>query len=142
MIRFLAISFSTMLLASSAWAQDFCTCNLERLTPADSDTAVYSAAISVFPEAEVHEVFFAVAGDAQGVYRIQTNISDKVYSYDKDSNVLSDSWGDFGNAVSVKKSLLEVLSKDLMSVHCANIYLDNKTYDFSAILSSLRTYPK
>lgn len=140
MKRFLAIASSALLLSSTAWAQDFCTCNLERLTPADSDTAVYSAAISVFPEAEVHEVYFAVAGDEQGIYQIQTNISDKVYAYDKDTNVLSDSWGDFGKAVSVKKSLLEVLSKDLMSVHCANIYLNNRTYDFSTILSSIRTY--
>lgn len=142
MKRFLAITCGALLFASSAWAQDFCTCNLERLTPADSDTSVYSASISVFPEAEVIEVYFAVAGDEQGVYQIQTNISDKVYSYDKDTNVLSDSWGDFGKAVSVKKSLLAVLSKDLMSVHCANIYLDNQTYDFSSILSSVRTYPE
>ena len=138
----LTITLGSLLLSSSAWAQDFCTCNLERLTPADSDTSVYSAAISVFPEAEVHEVYFAVAGDEQGVYQIQTNISDKVYSYDKETNILSDSWGDFGKAVSVKKSLLEVLSKDLMSVHCANIYLDNQTYDFSSILSSTRAYPE
>ena len=129
------------LLCSSAWAQEFCTCNLERLTPADSDTSVYSASISVFPEAEIIEVYFAVAGDEQGIYQIQTNISDKVYSYDKDTNIVSDSWGDFAQAASVKKSLLEVLSKDLIQSHCSNIYLDNKTYDFSSILSSLYFHP-
>lgn len=123
-------------------AQDFCTCNLERLTPADSDTLVFSASISVFPEAEVHEVYFAVAGDENGIYQIQTNISDKAYIYDKETNTVSDSWGDFGKAASVKKSILEVLSKDLMRVQCGNIYLDNKTYDFSSVLSSARLYPE
>lgn len=128
--------------AALVQAQDICTCNLERLTPADSDTSVFSANISVFPEAEVIEVFFAIAGDENGTYQIQTNISDKAYSYDKETNVVSDSWGDFGRAASVKKSLLEVLSKDLMRVQCPNIYLDNQTYDFSSILSSLRVYPQ
>ena len=128
--------------ATAAWSQEFCTCNLERLTPADSDTSVFSASISVFPEAEIHEVYFAVAGDDQGIYQIQTNISDKVYAYDSDTNIVSDSWGDFGRAASIKKSLLEVLSKDLMQAYCKNIYLDNRTYDFSSILSSRYTAPR
>lgn len=136
MKRFLILACFGLSLSAPAWAQEFCTCNLQRLTAADSDTLVYVAAISVFPEAETQEVFFAVDGDeAEGEYRIRTNISDKVYSYNKDSNLVSDSWGDFGEAASIKKSLLEVLSKDLMSVHCSNIYLDNRTYDFSSILS-------
>ena len=136
MKRFFTLIGLSVLLTSPAWAQEFCTCNLQRLTSADSDTLVYIAAISVFPEAETQEVFFAVDGDEEtGDYRIRTNISDKVYSYDKDSNLVSDSWGDFGEAASIKKSLLEVLSKDLMRVHCSNIYLDNRTYDFSSILS-------
>lgn len=129
----LLVAFATI---STAWSQDFCTCNLQRLTPADSDTSVYSASISIFPEADVQEVYFAVGGDEQGIYQIQTNISDKIYSYDKDTNVISDSWGDFGRAASIKKSLLEILSKDLMQAYCENIYLDNRTYDFSSILSS------
>ena len=135
---FLSVALITVF-ASTAWSQDFCTCNLERLTPADSDTSVFSAYISIFPEAEIQEVYFAVAGDEQGIYQIQTNISDKVYSYDRDTNIISDSWGDFGKAVSIKKSLLEVLSKDLMKSYCANIYLDNQTYDFSSILSLRNT---
>ncbi len=136
MKRFFTLIGLSVLLTSPAWAQEFCTCNLQRLTSADSDTLVYIAAISVFPEAEVQEVFFAVDGDEEtGNYRIRTNISDKVYAYDKDSNVVSDAWGDFGEAASIKKSLLEVLSKDLMRVHCSNIYLDKRTYDFSSILS-------
>lgn len=121
--------------AASAWSQEFCTCNLERLTPADNDTSVFSASISIFPEAEIQEVYFAVAGDEEGIYQIQTNISDKIYLYDRNTNIVSDSWGDFGTAASVKKSLLEVLSKDLLESYCANIYLDNRTYDFSSILS-------
>ena len=123
-------------ISTTAWSQDFCTCNLQRLTPADSDTSVFSASISIFPEADNQEVYFAVSGDEQGIYQIQTNISDKVYAYDRDTNVVSDAWGDFGKAASIKKSLLEVLSKDLMQAYCANIYLDNRTYDFSSILSS------
>ena len=132
---FLSLLFVT-LMATTAWSQEFCTCNLERLTPADSDTSVYSASISIYPEAEIQEVYFAVADDGQGVFQIQTNISDKMYSYDRNTNVVSDSWGDFGEAASVKKSLLQVLSKDLLESYCSNIYLDNRTYDFSSILSS------
>lgn len=136
MKRFFTIIGLSILLTSPAWAQEFCTCNLQRLTSADSDTLVYMAAISVFPEAETQEVFFAVDGDEEtGEFRIRTNISDKVYAYDKDSNIVSDAWGDFGEAASIKKSLMEVLSKDLMRVHCSNIYLDKRTYDFSSILS-------
>ncbi|MGB3777235.1 MAG: hypothetical protein WA960_02675 [Tunicatimonas sp.] len=136
MKRFFTLIVLSALLTVPAWAQEFCTCNLQRLTSADSDTLVYVAAISVFPEAETQEVFFAVDGDEEtGEFRIRTNISDKVYSYDKDSNVVSDAWGDFGEAASIKKSLMEVLSKDLMRVHCSNIYLDKRTYDFSSILS-------
>ena len=135
-MKYLLFILMTLGVVATAWSQDFCTCNLQRLTPADSDTSVFSASISIFPEADIQEVYFAVAGDEQGVYQIQTNISDKVYSYDRDTNVVSDSWGDFGRAASIKKSLLEVLSKDLMQVYCTNIYLDNQTYDFSSILSS------
>lgn len=136
MKRFLIFAALSFLLSAPAWSQEFCTCNLQRLTAADSDTLVYVAAISVFPEAETKEVYFAVDGDEEtGKFRIRTNISDKAYAYDKDSNVVSDSWGDFGKAASIKKSLMEVLSKDLMRVHCSNIYLDRRTYDFSSILS-------
>lgn len=136
MKRFFTIIFLSALLTGPAWAQEFCTCNLQRLTSADSDTLVYVADISVFPEAETQEVYFAVDGDEEtGEYRIRTNISDKVYAYNKETNLVSDSWGDFGEAASIKKSLMEVLSKDLMSVHCSNIYLDKRTYDFSSILS-------
>ena len=141
-MKYLFSFLITVLFASTAWSQQFCTCNLERLTPADSDTSVYSASISIFPEAEIQEVYFAVAGDEQGIYQIQTNISDKVYSYDRHTNVISDSWGDFGTAASIKKSLLEVLSKDLMQAYCTNIYLDNRTYDFSSILSSRYSSPR
>ena len=136
MKRFFTIATFSLLLMSPAWAQEFCTCNLQRLTSADSDTLIYIAAISVFPEAEMQEVFFAVDGDEEtGDYRIRTNISDKVYTYNKETNLVSDSWGDFGEAASIKKSLMEVLSKDLLRVHCSNIYLDKRTYDFSSILS-------
>ncbi len=136
MKRFFFLIGLSLLLTGPAWAQEFCTCNLQRLTSADSDTLVYIAAISVFPEAEMQEVFFAVDGDEEtGEYRIRTNISDKVYAYNKETNLVSDSWGDFGRAASIKKSLMEVLSKDLLRVHCSNIYLNKRTYDFSSILS-------
>ncbi len=141
MKRLYIIFASLFLLSNVALAQDFCTCNMERLTEASSDTLVFSASISVFPEAEIHEVFFAVSGDGEGSYLIQTNISDKTYTYDKGDNRVADAWGSFGRAASVKKSLLEILSKDLMRVQCGNIYLDKQTYDFSSVLSLLYIKP-
>ena len=128
---------AVLVASSTAWAQQFCTCNLEKVADIEGDTIIYSAAISVFPEAEVHEVYFAVAESEEGVYQIQSSQSEKGYFYDKNTNRVSDAWGDFGTAASIKKSILEVLSKDLFRGYCSNIYLDNRTYDFSSILSSL-----
>ena len=118
-----------------ALSQEFCTCNLQRETDWDSDTLIYSAGLTVFPESRVHQFYFVVAQDENEVYYIQSDISDKQYVFFKDDRSVADQWGAFGNAVSLRKALLEILSKDMFSVQCPSVYLDNRTYDFSSILT-------
>lgn len=128
------------LFTTMAWGQKFCTCQLERLTEIDSDTIIYRAALSVFPEAAVQEVLFGIVQDGP-VYLIQTDISDRQYKYDENAREISDAWQSFGRAASLRSSLLAILSEDLFHVHCSSIYLDDKVHDFSTILSSIVENP-
>lgn len=133
--QILGILFIT-LFATAAWGQKFCTCQLERITELDSDTIIYHAALTVFPEAVVQEVYFGIVQE-ESTYIIQTNIGDRQYMYDEIAREVSDAWQSFGRAASLRSSLLSILSEDLFNVHCSNIYLDNKTHDFSTILTSI-----
>ncbi|MEM9675173.1 MAG: hypothetical protein AAF992_21445 [Bacteroidota bacterium] len=126
----------------SAFSQDFCTCNLQRETAWDSDTLIYSAGLTVFPESRVHEMFFVVAQDDDDIYYIQSNKSDKLYLFDKADRSVSDQWGEFGRAVSLRKAILEIISEDMFRVQCPGVYLDNRTYDFSSILTYLAPVDK
>lgn len=123
------------LFGHTAFSQEFCTCDLKRVTDWDSDTLIYSAGITVFPDAQVHELYFAIAQDEDQVFYIQSNVVDKQYVFYKADHSVADQWGTFGQAVSLRKALLEILSKDIFGVQCPNIYLDNKTYNFSSILT-------
>nr|WKN35526.1 hypothetical protein K4G66_24430 [Tunicatimonas sp. TK19036] len=127
--------FLFSLAMSPAFSQEFCTCNLQRETDWDSDTLLYSVGLTVFPESRVYQFLFAVAQDEEKVYYIQSDISDKQYVFYKADRSVEDQWGSFGYAVSVRKALLEIVSKDMFGVQCPSIYLDNKTYDFSSILT-------
>lgn len=124
-----------LLVVKPVFSQEFCTCNLQRETEWDSDTLIYSVGLTVFPESRVHKLYFAIAQDEEEIYFIQSNISDKHYVFFKDAHSVEDQWGSFGRAVSLRKALLEILSKDMFGVQCPNIYLDNRTYDFSSILT-------
>lgn len=137
--QILGILFIT-LFTTLAWGQKFCTCQLERITELDSDTIIYRASLTVFPEAAVQEVYFGIVQD-EFTYIIQTNMSDRQYIYDETAREVSDAWQSFGRAANLRSSLMAILSEDLFHVHCSNIYLDNKTHDFSTILSSIVESP-
>ncbi len=128
------------LITTLAWGQKFCTCQLERLTALDSDTTIYRASLTVFPEAMVQEVFFGILQN-ESVYFIQADISDRQYVYDETERNVSNGGRNLGRAVSLRNSLLAILSEDLFNVYCPYIYLDNKTHDFSSILSDLYIRP-
>ncbi len=121
----------------SGFAQDFCTCNLARETEWDSDTLIYSADLTVFSESRVHELFFAIAQDDNQTYYIQSNVSPKLYIFSKADRSVSDQWGEFGRAVSLRKAILEILGEDMFRTQCQGVYLDKRTYDFSSILTYL-----
>jgi hypothetical protein len=133
----LSVEFFLILAAQPAFSQDFCTCNLQRETAWDSDTLIYSAGLTVFPESRVHRMYFAIAQDEDDIYYIQSNMSDKLYLFDKADHSVSDQWGEFGRAVSLRKAILEIISEDMFRVQCSGVYLDNRTYDFSSILTYL-----
>ena len=133
----LSIAFLLIIAMPSAFSQDFCTCNLQRETAWDSDTLIYSAGLTVFPESRVHKMFFAIAQDEDKIYYIQSSISEKLYLFDKTERSVSDQWGEFGRAVSLRKAILEIISEDMFRVQCPGVYLDNRTYDFSSILTYL-----
>lgn len=133
--RFIGVLLLT-LLTTMAWGQKFCTCQLEQLTEMDSDTIIYRASLTVFPEAVVQEIYFGIL-KIESIYHIQSDVEERVYYYDEVERDLSDDRMSFGRAVSLRNSLLSILSKDLFSIHCANIYPDDKTYDFSSVLTSI-----
>ncbi|WKN42342.1 hypothetical protein [Tunicatimonas pelagia] len=123
--------------AQSGFAQDFCTCNLERETEWDSDTLIYSAALTVFSESSVRELYFAIAQDEDQTYYIQSNVSPKLYIFSKADRSVSDQWGEFGRAVSLRKAILEIIGEDMFRTQCQGVYLDKRTYDFSSVLTYL-----
>lgn len=127
--------FLLSLAIEPAFSQEFCTCNLQRETEWDSDTLIYSVGLTVFPESRVHRMYFAVAQDEDETYYIQSNMSDKLYEFSKADHSVSDQWGEFGRAVSLRKAILEIISEDMFRVQCPGVYLDNRTYDFSSILT-------
>lgn len=120
-----------------AYSQEFCTCNLKRETEWDSDTLIYSADLTVFSQSQVHELYFAVAQDEDNTYYIQSNVSDKLYMFSKADRSVSDQWGEFGRAVSLRKAILAIVAEDMFRVQCRGVYLDDRTYDFSSILTYL-----
>lgn len=121
---------------TTSWAQKFCTCQLERLTEVGTDTIIYRASLTVFPEAVVQEIFFGIIKDADE-YFIESDVEDRQYVYNETVREVSDSQRSYGRAANLRSSLLAILSKDIFNVHCSNIYLDNKTHDFTTILSSI-----
>ncbi len=126
------------LFTTLAWGQQkFCTCQLERLTEPESDTIVYRASLTVFPEAMVQEVHFGILQQDE-LYYIQPSIADRVYTYNEKERNLSSPWKSLGRVASLRSSLLAILSQDLFSTYCNDIYLDNKTHDFSSVLTLYR----
>ncbi|MEM9834793.1 MAG: hypothetical protein AAF944_29505, partial [Bacteroidota bacterium] len=103
----------------------------------DSDTLIYSADLTVFSESRVHELFFAIAQDEDQTYYIQSNVNPKLYIFSKEDHSVSDQWGEFGRAVSLRKAILEILGEDMFRTQCQGVYLDKRTYDFSSILTYL-----
>ncbi len=122
--------------ATTGWAQKFCTCQLERLTGIESDTIVYRASVTVFPEALVQEIFFGII-ELNDEYFIEPDIIGKQYVYNTTDREVGDNWRSYGRAANLRHSLLTILSEDIYNVHCDNIYLDNQTHDFTTILSSV-----
>lgn len=121
---------------TTGWAQKFCTCQLERLTEIETDTIIYMASLTIFPEAIVQEIFFGIIKDADE-YFIEPDIGNRQYVYNETVREVSDNWRSYGRAANLRSSLLMILSEDLFNVHCSDIYLDNKTHDFTTILSSI-----
>ena len=124
-----------VLAVQSGIAQDFCTCNLERETEWDSDTLIYSANLTVFSESRVRELYFAIAQDEDQTYYIQSNVNPKLYVFSKADRSVSDQWGEFGRAVSLRKAILEIIAEDMFRTQCQGVYLDKRTYDFSSVLT-------
>lgn len=134
--QFIGVLLVILFTTTMVWGQKFCTCQLEQLTEMDSDTIIYRASLTIFPEAVVQEVYFGIL-KAESIYHIQPDVGERMYYYDEAKRDLSDDWRSFGRAVSLRSSLLSILSKDLFSIHCASIYPDDKTYDFSSVLTSI-----
>lgn len=128
-----------LLSTAPGWAQKFCTCQLERVSDKDSDTIIYRAALTVFPEAAVQEVYFGIVQEEQSYY-IESDVENRQYVYNASAREVSDPWRSYGRAPNLRSSLLTILSEDLFNVHCHDIYLDNQTHDFTTILSSIPVY--